>query len=58
VTLLNREVRALMATPEQQERMASLGNVPLDLSPAEFTEFMRREIGQFREVVRRADIRI
>jgi tripartite-type tricarboxylate transporter receptor subunit TctC len=58
VTLLNREVRALMATPEQQERMASLGNVPLDLSPAEFTEFMRREIAQFREVVRRADIRI
>lgn len=58
VTLLNREVRALMATPEQQERMANLGNVPLDLSPAEFTEFMRREIAQFREVVRRADIRL
>jgi tripartite-type tricarboxylate transporter receptor subunit TctC len=58
VTLLNREVRALMATLEQQERMASLGNVPLDLSPAEFTEFMRREIAQFREVVRRADIRL
>lgn len=58
VTLLNREVRAFMATPEQQERMIGIGNIPMDLTPSGFTDFMRREIRQWGEVIRRADIRM
>lgn len=58
VALLNREVRDLMNTPAQQERMRGVGNIPKDLEPAAFTEFMRHEIRQWGEVIRRANIRM
>lgn len=56
VTLLNREVRALMATPTQQERLAAAGSLPLDLSPEQFTEFLQHESATWGELIKTAKI--
>jgi tripartite-type tricarboxylate transporter receptor subunit TctC len=58
VTVLNREFRAFMATPAQQERLAQAGSPPLDLSPEEFAEFLRRETAAWGEVIRSAKIKL
>jgi tripartite-type tricarboxylate transporter receptor subunit TctC len=56
VDLLNREIRAFMATPAQQERMAATDSLPLDLSPAQFAEFIQRESNAWGELIRTAKI--
>jgi len=58
VDLLNREFRAFMATPAQQQRLADAGSLPLDLSPVQFTEFLQREIAAWGEVIRSANIKL
>ena len=58
VDLLNREFRAFMATPAQQERLAAAGSLPLDLSPDEFSQFLQRETTAWAEVIRRANIKL
>jgi hypothetical protein len=44
VERLNSEIRRLIATPAEQERIAAQGGLPLDLTPAQFTAFLEREI--------------
>jgi tripartite-type tricarboxylate transporter receptor subunit TctC len=56
VDLLNREIRVLMTTPVQQERLAAAGSLALDLSPAQFTEFLERESAAWGELIRVAKI--
>jgi tripartite-type tricarboxylate transporter receptor subunit TctC len=56
VDLLNREIRAFMATAPQQERMAATGSMPLDLSPAQFAQFIERESNAWGELIRAAKI--
>jgi tripartite-type tricarboxylate transporter receptor subunit TctC len=58
VTVLNREFRAFMATPDQQKRLAAAGSLPLDLSPEEFAEFLQRETAAWGEVIRSAKIKL
>jgi tripartite-type tricarboxylate transporter receptor subunit TctC len=58
VNRLNREFRAFMATPTQQERLSAAGSVPLDLSPEQFTEFLQRETAAWGEVIRSANIKL
>lgn len=58
VALLNREVRAFMATPVQQERMIASGGIPMDLSPEEFGGFLQRETASWSEIIRSANIRL
>src|SRR5262249_5490864 len=54
VEVLNREIRAFMVTPAQQQRLADAGSLPLDLSPEEFAEFLQRETAAWGEVIRSA----
>ena len=49
---INREVRALLATAEQQARFAELGGTPGRLSAAEYTDYVRREVEYWAPVVR------
>ncbi|MBR0647266.1 Bug family tripartite tricarboxylate transporter substrate binding protein [Plastoroseomonas hellenica] len=58
VARLNQEVRALMATPAQQERLANSGSIPMDLSPEAFTAFLQRERASWGEIIRSANIRL
>jgi len=58
VDLLNREFRAFMATPAQRARLADAGSLPLDLSPAQFAEFLLRETAAWGEVIRSAKIKL
>lgn len=58
VARLNQEVRALMRTPAQQERIANAGSIPLDLSPEAFTGFLERERASWGEIIRTANVRL
>jgi tripartite-type tricarboxylate transporter receptor subunit TctC len=58
VERINAETRAFIRTAAQQERLAAQGSVPLDLSPQEFTAFLRAEMDGWREVIRAANIRV
>jgi len=52
VDQINRELRAILATPEQQARFAELGGTPGQLSAAEYTDYVRREVEYWAPVVR------
>ena len=58
VSLLNREFRAFMATPAQQERLTAAGSLSLDLSPEEFAVFLQRETATWGEVIKSANIKL
>jgi tripartite-type tricarboxylate transporter receptor subunit TctC len=58
VSMLNREVRAFMATPGQQQRLAAAGSIPLDLSPDAFTAFLERETATWGAVIKSANIKL
>jgi tripartite-type tricarboxylate transporter receptor subunit TctC len=58
VERLNGEIRRFMATPAEQERIAAQGGLPLDLTPAQFTAFLEREIQAWGQVIRAGNIRI
>ncbi|MCS6890273.1 MAG: tripartite tricarboxylate transporter substrate binding protein [Rhodovarius sp.] len=55
---INQEVRALIATPAQQQRIRDQGGVPLDLTPEGFTDFLRQEIETWGRVIRAGNIRL
>jgi tripartite-type tricarboxylate transporter receptor subunit TctC len=58
VDQLNREFRAFMTTPVQQERLAAAGSLALDLSPGQFAEYLQRETAAWGEVIRTAKIKL
>jgi len=58
VDRLNAEIRRLAATPAERRRVQDQGGVPLDLSPAEATAFVRREIEGWGGVIRAGNIRL
>jgi tripartite-type tricarboxylate transporter receptor subunit TctC len=58
VERLNAEIRRLAATPAERRRVQDQGGVPLDLSPAQATEFVRREIDGWGTVIRAGNLRL
>ncbi len=58
VERLNAEIRRLAATPAERERVSSQGGLPVDLSPAEFTRFLEREIENWGRVIRAGNMRL
>lgn len=58
VERLNAEIRRLAATPAERRRVQDQGGLPMDLSPAETTAFVRREIEGWGRVIRAGDIRL
>ena len=52
------EIRRLAATPGERQRVRDQGGLPMDLSPAETTEFVRREIETWGRVIRAGNLRL
>lgn len=58
VEKLNKAIRAALAKPEVQERMASLGAVPADTTPEQFAQFIKTEVDTWRPVVEASGARV
>jgi tripartite-type tricarboxylate transporter receptor subunit TctC len=58
VDRLNAEIRRLAATPAERQRVRDGGGLPLDLSPEETAEFVRREIETWGRVIRAGNLRL
>ena len=57
VRKINGDVRKALAEPAVKQRLANLGNDPMDMSPEDFARFVRSEIGDYQRVVRAAGIK-
>jgi tripartite-type tricarboxylate transporter receptor subunit TctC len=58
LTKLNKEINAGLVEHQIKARLAEMGSSPFVLSPAEFNDFIVREIGKWSQVVRQANIKI
>jgi tripartite-type tricarboxylate transporter receptor subunit TctC len=52
VDRLNREVTAVISTPESRGRFAEMGGDPGEMTPAQFTAFVAEEVERWAPVVR------
>jgi tripartite-type tricarboxylate transporter receptor subunit TctC len=57
VDLIYREIVAALAAPDMQERLATLGFVPVASTPAEFARMIGPEVARWKQVVRGANIK-
>jgi len=57
VNKLSVDIRRAIADPSVREKLASLGNDPMDMSPDEFARFVRSEMDDYARVVRAAGIK-
>ena len=57
VEKISRDATNAVAAPEVRERLAQLGSEPMAMSPAEFEEFVRREIEETSRIVKAAGIK-
>jgi len=57
VAKISSDVRRAMAEPAVREKLANLGNDPMDMSPEEFARFVRSEIEDYSKVVKAAGIK-
>jgi tripartite-type tricarboxylate transporter receptor subunit TctC len=56
VSLLQREIAAILAMPDVRERVLALGFEPSGLTPAEFDGYIKAEIAKWRKVIDAAKI--
>lgn len=54
---INRDVNAALAAPDVRERLTKLGTVPGNMSIAQFSEFVRREIEDTQKILNAAGIK-
>jgi tripartite-type tricarboxylate transporter receptor subunit TctC len=57
VSKLNGDIRKALADPGVKDRLANLGNDPMDMSAQDFARFVRTEIDDYQRVVRAAGIK-
>jgi tripartite-type tricarboxylate transporter receptor subunit TctC len=57
VVKINADARRALADPGVKEKLLNLGNDPMDMSPQEFSRFVRAEIEDYQRVVRAAGIK-
>jgi tripartite-type tricarboxylate transporter receptor subunit TctC len=57
IAKINADTRKALADPGVKEKLASLGNDAMDMSPQEFARFVRSEIDDYQRVVRAAGIK-
>ena len=55
---LSREAAAAVRRPEIRERFVQLGIEPVGNTPAEFTQFLRAEVGKWAKVIKDANVKI
>jgi tripartite-type tricarboxylate transporter receptor subunit TctC len=54
---LNKEINAALADPKMKARLADLGSVPMQMTPAEFEKFIVAEAEKWGKVIREAGIK-
>jgi tripartite-type tricarboxylate transporter receptor subunit TctC len=54
---INADVRKAMASPDLKERLTKLGTVPMDMSPDQFTGFVKKELDDTAKVMKAAGIK-
>jgi tripartite-type tricarboxylate transporter receptor subunit TctC len=54
---VNADVRRALADAGVKDKLANLGNDPMDMSPQEFARFVRTEMDDYQRVVRAAGIK-
>jgi tripartite-type tricarboxylate transporter receptor subunit TctC len=57
VAKINGDVRRALASPDLSERLTKLGTVPMNMSPQEFTQFVRKELDDTAKVMQAAGIK-
>jgi tripartite-type tricarboxylate transporter receptor subunit TctC len=57
IAKISADVRKAVADPGVREKLASLGNDPMDMPPDEFAKFVRSEIEDYARVVKAAGIK-
>ena len=57
VAKISADTRKALADPGVRERLANLGNDPMDMSPEEFARFVRSEIAEYARVIKAAGIK-
>ncbi|HEX9572384.1 MAG TPA: tripartite tricarboxylate transporter substrate binding protein [Burkholderiales bacterium] len=57
VAKISADTRKALADPGVRERLGNLGNDTMDMSPEEFTRFVRSEIDEYARVIRAAGIK-
>jgi len=57
VSKINADVRKALQDPAVKERLANLGNDPMDMSQQEFARFVRSEIDVYQKVIKDAGIK-
>jgi len=57
VNKMNADVRKALADPGVKDKLANLGNAPMDMSAPEFAKFVRSEIDDYQRVVKAAGIK-
>ena len=57
VNKISADTRRALADPGVREKLANTGNTPLDMSPEEFTRFVRSEIEDYARTARAAGIK-
>ena len=58
VRKVNADVVAILREPAMAARFQDVGGIPAPSTPEEFGAFVRREIAQWREVARIANVRL
>jgi tripartite-type tricarboxylate transporter receptor subunit TctC len=57
VAKINADVRKALQSPDLKDRLTKLGTLPMDMSPQQFTEFVRKEIDDTGKVMKAAGIK-
>jgi len=57
VDRINKDVNRALSSPDLAERLTNLGTLPMNMSSAEFTQFVRREVEDTARVLKAAGIK-
>ncbi len=57
VEKINKDVNRVLASPDLADRLTNLGTLPMSMSPAEFTRFVRSEVEDTARVLKAAGIK-
>jgi len=54
---LNEAIRTSIAKPESKKRLEALGSINIGSSPAEFTEFLKKDYERWARVIKAAGVK-
>jgi len=57
VDKISKDVNRALADPGVRDRLAKLGNDPMSMTPAEFSQFVRKEVEDYARVIKAAGIK-